>query len=121
MVEHEDKIWVGTDGQMFLIDVKTFQIINTWLAHSGLINDIITVGKTIWSCSNDFSIAVWDSSNIEETQNISAIKKLQGHSSKVHCLLNIGKFVLSGSFDLSIIIWDSQVFFFYFFFLIFLF
>ena len=61
-------------------------------------------GKYIASGSNDNSIKIWESSNLEE------IKCLLGHVDYVLsvCFSADGKLILSSSFDQTIIIWNLQ-------------
>eukprot|EP01121_Diplochlamys_sp_Union-15-3_P009498 TRINITY_DN2592_c0_g1_i1.p1 TRINITY_DN2592_c0_g1~~TRINITY_DN2592_c0_g1_i1.p1 ORF type:complete len:335 (+),score=38.33 TRINITY_DN2592_c0_g1_i1:58-1062(+) len=80
-------------------------VIKIWQAHGGLIDDMILVNDTFWSCGNQ-SIIVWDKMTYKKLQQLSA------HTAKVACLKSTASdnkiFIWSGSFDTDVLIWDSS-------------
>ena len=84
---------------------KPFEKLGSFDAiHLGLVSDLISVDdSTVWSCSHDRRILVWDSKGT----NISKIAELNAHSSKVNCLVQTSKNVWSCSSDKSLLVWDK--------------
>jgi len=59
------KVWAGSEDRLiFVIDPQSHEIIQT-ISHPDLllINSLKSISNSVWSCSRDSSIRIWDSRN----------------------------------------------------------
>jgi len=103
MMQVGNHVVIGTEGPLLLLNASTGNVEQQWNGHQSLVNAIVTHERTIWSCSNDGSIIVWEISGGEQSSH-----ELQAHSSRVYCLLSHAGFIWAGSFDKTISVWNPQ-------------
>ena len=52
---------VGTgEGSILLLNNQTGVVESEWTGHTNLVNDILVYNDTVWTCSNDGKILVWE-------------------------------------------------------------
>ncbi len=81
------------------------------VGHSKMIRCLHLDGKLnrLFSGSADFSIKVWDLSEVHETwSRVTCKKTFLGHTDKVRCLQVNGDVLISGSYDDTLKIWDIK-------------
>jgi len=76
-------------------------MVDSFVAHESRINAMIRHENTVWTCSSDKTIKVWDPASAQFTHS------LLGHSDKVYSLISVGKQVWSCGKDQTVLIWDS--------------
>eukprot|EP00758_Cryptobia_borreli_P016865 Tbor_TRINITY_DN6145_c0_g2::TRINITY_DN6145_c0_g2_i7::g.21732::m.21732 len=100
-------VWVGySNGLLRVIDPETLQILKEVKEHLGAINQFLVAfnGASVYSCSADFTINQWCTTNVER------IATLSGHTNNVRCMVLAGGVRLfSASDDKTIIEWDASM------------
>lgn len=72
-----DKVWVGSDGDIFVWDINKPEKFHIVKGHTDLVNDIRNVGPyEVWSCSSDWTIRCWNTENLQCLQVIKCKAKL---------------------------------------------
>eukprot|EP00794_Sanderia_malayensis_P000342 gene342-975_t len=86
----------------------TFKCIGTFRGHSGTIWALTARGNNLFSAGADYSIKVWDVSDIKNSKG--CIQTLKGHRDDVHALCTGGGFLYSAGSDKSIRVWSLSSF-----------
>jgi serine/threonine protein kinase len=95
-----DTIWVGTRNHIYTINADKFIVEGrSRQRHEDHIHALIRVDDTVWSCSSDKSIGIWNLSGVR-------IASLLGHYSRVLDLLLRGDQVWSCGWDKTILVWN---------------
>eukprot|EP01105_Mastigella_eilhardi_P003298 TRINITY_DN1423_c0_g2_i5.p1 TRINITY_DN1423_c0_g2~~TRINITY_DN1423_c0_g2_i5.p1 ORF type:complete len:1154 (+),score=285.08 TRINITY_DN1423_c0_g2_i5:235-3462(+) len=102
-----DKMWVAGnhgdeahDHEIYVLD-RHLNRVASIKAHHKKINALKYVAETVWSCSDDGTIAVWD------TSLYTRVDMMSRHHGAVTNLTTLRKQVVSCGRDLSMLIWDS--------------
>ena len=105
MVLVDDNLWCAfSDGFIHVFNTTTFQELTHFQAHTKAINSMIYCESRIWTCSDDYSIAVWKPSFDFEC-------RLTKHTTRVVCLGALGDdYVISSGWGTELIIWDAKKF-----------
>lgn len=109
-------ITAGQEGTMKLWSYSggtDTELVMTYEGHTRAINRILLRNDNIWSCSNDWTIKVWDirQQDCICTMNAVTDPNKHGHTGIVVCLELVSsdmEMVLSGGGDNKIIAWDAN-------------
>jgi len=96
------QVWVGRyDGVIAVYSSKSYKLLDFWPAHTSRVNALLRVADTVWSCSDDGSICMWES----KTFCLSA-KAQFPH--QILCMCESTTAVLCGSSDGTVSRWDKN-------------
>ena len=60
MLEVQNHVWVGSFQQIHVFSAKDFCRLGSLSGHNNMVHCMILVNNTVWSCSSDKTIRVWD-------------------------------------------------------------
>ena len=86
---------------MIIYNPKLKSINRELAGHTKKVNEIIYLNGTVWTCSSDRTIIIWNTEG-------DTIRQLQGHSGPIFTIVPIRQHVWSGSWDKRVILWDSE-------------
>eukprot|EP00013_Stygamoeba_regulata_P008492 CAMPEP_0177673250 /NCGR_PEP_ID=MMETSP0447-20121125/25831_1 /TAXON_ID=0 /ORGANISM="Stygamoeba regulata, Strain BSH-02190019" /LENGTH=1137 /DNA_ID=CAMNT_0019181085 /DNA_START=487 /DNA_END=3900 /DNA_ORIENTATION=+ len=98
----DENVWGATSNTVSVYSIATHELTKTFKAHVSKINQIVPHEGTIWTCSNDKTIKVWDEPSAE------TLFQIQAHEGYVLGLAHFGTHVWSCSWDKLIKIWDVK-------------
>eukprot|EP00930_Biecheleria_cincta_P042387 TRINITY_DN29162_c0_g1_i1.p1 TRINITY_DN29162_c0_g1~~TRINITY_DN29162_c0_g1_i1.p1 ORF type:complete len:912 (+),score=159.98 TRINITY_DN29162_c0_g1_i1:64-2799(+) len=102
ILQDGDAVWVGmSSGRMRIYSASTLALLVERIRHSGGIYALATLGKHVYSASNDFTILEWDREERDCTNRI-----LGEHVNQVRCLCACAGRLVSGGDDHCIYVWD---------------
>lgn len=97
-----ERVWIAAD-RFIIILTTALEEMGRFPAHDRKINQMVANSGSVWTCSDDGSIAVWEKKSFG-----TLIRRLRVHLKEAVCLLLLGKFIISGSSDNSVIVWDAR-------------
>jgi serine/threonine protein kinase/WD40 repeat protein len=103
MVLTPDLVWVGADRMILRVHPRNYKVHGFVQGHKRVVHSMVVCGDTVWSCSSDKSIRVWDQVTAQ------CLNVLEGHTGRVFTLLAEGdQYVWSAGWDTSLIVWNAQ-------------
>ena len=103
-------IFGGNDKFLYLLDMKSFEIVSKVKAHANYINQIAfdTEAETVYSVSNDMTVKIWAGL---ANKHLIPLETFWGHTNKIYDIDFISKNrLVSCGFDKNIMLWkiDAQ-------------
>jgi WD40 repeat protein len=110
----ETNVWVGTKGEVHILDRLSSHRYFSWVAHTDRIVSILKMpdGRSVWTASDDRSIKVWpirvvsNTGAVEIAQPNQAEKTLMHHTQRIKDMILVGNNVVSIAGENSAI-WDT--------------
>jgi len=113
IVISSDRLWIGGDLNIHLIDLMLNLEITSVKAHDRRINAVVFAINTgeLWSCSDDGTIGVWKEMLVEDKSTITLVRRLDCKVDKIHsfCFTLDNRYILSGCYQ-HIFVWDVKTF-----------
>jgi len=101
MLEFASRVWVAITKIIVVLDKKG-QILGKLQGHARRINDMKGKNKKLFSCSDDGSIFVWD------TTKFTQLHKYDTGQGKIYTMLCVDKYLLCAGFGGVIQMWDRN-------------
>ena len=60
LCQHQDYVWVGGNGELYLYSISNFQCRGNWRVHESSITCILSLGNRVWTGSAAGSMKVWE-------------------------------------------------------------
>ena len=60
LTQHQDFVWIGGNGELFVYNSVTFQLRGSWRAHESSISCMLSLGNRVWTGSATGDIKVWE-------------------------------------------------------------
>ena len=60
LTQHQDFVWMGGSGELFVYNSSTYQLRGNWRAHESSISCILSLGNRVWTGSAAGDIKIWE-------------------------------------------------------------
>jgi len=117
MLIDETNIWVGTKGEVHILDRLSSHRYFSWTAHTDRVVSILKMpdGKSVWTASDDRTIKTWaitqtgaiGSGHVEVVCPNQADKTLTHHTQRIKDMVLCGNYVVSIAGE-NTAVWDTM-------------